>query len=210
MNLYSVAIGDRYEKEVDRLKRTVQQSINVFTKSDINYVQQNNDSLVDGLYHKVNFANYIEEAEGPVIFMDADMFTLKENPFSDFNIESDVDIAYVPYVGRWFLPDSIMQEVYDFHGHKINSGFIYFKNLNIAKDICTSWAEEFLKRPVDLIKYEYDEYSLMIALKNKTYKVKLLDSKWNDWELSTEEEIKESNSVFFQSHDFLDIDLKTN
>jgi hypothetical protein len=31
------------------------------------------------------------------------------------------------------------------HGHKINSGFMYFKNLEIAKNICTKWAEEFGK-----------------------------------------------------------------
>jgi hypothetical protein len=37
------------------------------------------------------------------------------------------------------------------------------------------------------------------------YKIELLDGKWNDWELGTEEEIKSSKSIFFQSHDFLEI-----
>jgi hypothetical protein len=90
---------------------------------------------------------------------------------------------------------------------------MYFRNLEIAKDICTNWAEEFLKRPLHWIKNEYDEYALMIALINMDYKVELLDGKWNHWELglkSFEEKscdsILNSNSIFFQSHNFLDID----
>lgn len=51
-------------------------------------------------------------------------------------------------------------------------------------------------------KYEYDEWALMIALmKMPDLKIELLDKKWNDWELSTKEEMLESGSVFFQSHD---------
>ena len=42
------------------------------------------------------------------------------------------------------------------------------------------------------------------------YKIEVLDSKWNEWELKTEEEIKESNCVFIQHHDFLNIDKITN
>lgn len=32
-------------------------------------------------------------------------------------------------------------------------------------------------------------------------KIELLDKKWNHWTLSTKEEMLESGSVFFQSHD---------
>jgi hypothetical protein len=208
MNLYSVAIGEQYEKEAVRLQRTVNFPIEVFTKANNKYEEVNTDPLINGLYHKANFANYIDNAEGPVIFMDADMFTLKQNPFQDFYINQDVDFAYVPYEGKWFFPDSIRQDAFNHHGHKINSGFMYFKNLEIAKNICTKWSEELLNRPLHWIKNEYDEYALMIALKEMNYKIELLDKKWNNWELSTEEEIKESNSVFFQNHDFLEIDIK--
>lgn len=206
MKLFSVAIGEKYEKEAVRLQRTVNLPIEVFTKSSDKYVEVNTDPLINGLWHKCNFANYIDEAEGAVVFMDADMFTLTENPFSTFNVEEDTDFAYVPYQGKWHFPDTIRQEAFNHHGHKINSGFMYFRNLEIAKNICTKWAEEFLKRPLHWIKNEYDEYALMIALMNMNYKIKLLDSKWNEWELKTEEEIKSSNSIFFQSHYFLEID----
>lgn len=206
MKLFSVAIGEKYEKEAVRLQRTVNLPTEVFTNSSSNYVEINTDLLINGLWHKCNFANYIDEAEGAVVFMDADMFTLTENPFSTFNVEEDTDFAYVPYQGKWHFPDTIRQEAFNHHGHKINSGFMYFRNLEIAKNICTKWAEEFLKRPLHWIKNEYDEYALMIALMNMNYKIELLDSKWNEWELKTEEEIKSSNNIFFQSHDFLEID----
>jgi hypothetical protein len=208
MKLFSVAIGEQYEKEVVRLQRTVKLPIEIFTKSNDKYVEVNEDPLINGLWHKCNFANYIDEAEGAVVFMDADMFTLTENPFSSFKVKKTTDFAYVPYKGKWHFPDIIRQEAFNHHGHKINSGFMYFKNLKIAKAICTKWAEEFLKRPSHWIKNEYDEYALMIALMDMNYKVELLDGKWNDWELGTEEEIKSSNSIFFQSHYFLNIDLK--
>lgn len=32
-----------------------------------------------------------------------------------------------------------------------------------------------------------------------------LNKKWNDWELNSEADIRNSNSIFFQSHDLLDI-----
>lgn len=205
MKLFSVAIGEKYEKEAVRLQRTVNLLIEVFTKASDNYVEVNPDPLINGLWHKCNFANYIDEADEAVVFMDADMFTLTENPFKTFKVKKSTDFAYVPYEGKWYFPDAIRQEAFNHHGHKINSGFMYFKNLEIAKNICTKWAEEFLKRPLHWIKNEYDEYALMIALMNMDYKVELLDGKWNDWELGTEEEIKSSKSIFFQSHDFLEI-----
>lgn len=205
MNLISIAIGEKYEIEAKRLQKSLKESVYVFTKQDEKYKTINEDSLIDGLYHKSNFANYFQDLEGPVIFMDADMFTLMENPFETFSVKEDTDFAYVPYKGKWHFPDTIRQEAFNYHGHKINSGFMYFKNLEIAQIICTKWAEEFLKRPLHWIKNEYDEYALMIALMKLDVKKHLLDKKWNDWELNTEEEIKGSYSVFFQSHDFLDI-----
>lgn len=211
MKLFSVAIGEKYEKEAVRLQRTVKLPIEVFTKSSNKYVEINPDPLINGLWHKCNFANYIEQAEGAVVFMDADMFTLTENPFKTFKVKKSTDFAYVPYKGKWYLPDTIRQSAFEFHGHKINSGFMYFKNLEIAKKICNQWQYEYLEREklydVDkgTSKHEYDEWALMIALTKLNYKIELLDGKWNDWELGTEEEIKSSKSIFFQSHDFLEI-----
>ena len=211
MKIFSVAIGEQYELESERLKRTVSNEIEVFNKSNNKYIQVNEDPLIDGLWHKCNFANYIDEAKGVVIFMDADMFTLTENPFKNFKVKKTTDFAYVPYDGKWHLPDTIRQEAFDYHGHKINSGFMYFKNLEIAKAICSQWQWEYLEREklydVDkgTSKHEYDEWALMIALTKLNYKIEVLDSKWNVWELQTKEEIKNSNSIFFQSHNFLDI-----
>ena len=212
MKIFSVAIGEQYELESERLKRTVSNEIEVFNKSNDKYIQVNEDPLIDGLWHKCNFANYIDEVEGAIVFMDADMFTLTENPFKNFKVKKTTDFAYVPYEGKWHLPDTIRQEAFDYHGHKINSGFMYFKNLEIAKAICSQWQWEYLEREklydVDkgTSKHEYDEWALMIALTKLNYKIEVLDSKWNVWELQTKEEIKTSNSIFFQSHNFLDID----
>lgn len=208
MKLYSVAIGEKYEKEAVRLQRTVNLPVEVFTKSSNKYVEINADPLINGLWHKCNFATYIDEADSAIIFMDADMFTLTENPFKDFKIKEHTDFAYVPYRNKWHLPDSIRQEAFNYHGHKINSGFMYFKNLEIAKDICSSWSKEFLKRPLSWVKNEYDEWALMITLMKKKIRIELLDSKWNNWETQNENEIKSSNSIMFQSHNFLNIDLK--
>jgi len=210
MNLYSVAIGQKYEVEAERLKKSMLPlKVNVFTNKDVE--RKSDDDLINGLYHKTNFANYIKSAKGSVVFMDADMFTLTKDPFKDFKVKKTTDFAYVPYQGKWHLPDEKRQKAFDYHGHKINSGFMYFKNLEIAKKICTQWQYEYLEREklydVDkgTSKYEYDEWALMIALQKLDVKIELLDSKWNEWTLNTKEEILESDSIFFQSHNYLDI-----
>ena len=170
MKLFSVAIGEKYEKEALRLERSVKLPIEVFTKSSDKYVETSTDPLINGLCHNSNFANYIDKSDSAVVFMDADMFTLTENPFEDFNVKEDTDFAYVPYIGKWYLPDTIRQKAFDYHGHKINSGFMYFKNLEIAKAICDQWQYEYLEREKlydeekGTSKYEYDEWALMIAL----------------------------------------------
>lgn len=213
-NIFTVAIGDNYEIEANRLKRSLKDNyLNIFTKKSALYIKITDDPLIDGLYHKSNFANYIDnKLKGPIFFMDADMFTLTINPLFSFKIDNSIDIALVPYIsGKWHFPDKIRQSAYDYFGHKLNSGFIYFKNLKIAKDICNRWSYEYLEREklYDIekgtSKYEYDEYALMIALMKTNYKLKLLDSKWNDWELDTIEDIKNSKSIFFQSHKHINI-----
>lgn len=211
MKIISIAINTQYEIEVLRLQRSVSTSIIAFTKQSEQYKEVNTDPLINGLWHKCNFANYIEKTDEPIVFMDADMFTLKQNPFKNFIVKEETDIAYVPYSGKWFLPDTIRQEAFDYHGHKINSGFLYFRNLEIAQAVCNQWAYEYLEREKlydeakGTSKHEYDEWALMIALMKLNFKVELLDKKWNNWELNSKEEILNSNSIFIQSHKYLDI-----
>jgi hypothetical protein len=212
MNLFSVAIGKKYEVEAKRLQESMKPlKIKIFTSADVK--RKGEDNLINGLYHKSNFANYIDDnTKGAIVFMDADMFTLSDKPFKDFKIKDDTEFAYVPYIGKWFLPDEIRQKAFDYHGHKINSGFMYFKSLEVARKICNQWQYEYLEREklydVDkgTSKYEYDEWALMIALqKLPEIKIELLDSKWNDWTLNEKQEILDSDSIFFQSHNYLDI-----
>lgn len=212
MKLVTVAIGEQYEREALRLHSSVSLSIDVFTKQNSKYKQIHADPLINGLWHKTNFANYIDSADKSVIFMDADMFTLSPDPFKDFPVQPDTDFAYVPYKGTWHYPDLTRQQAFNHHGHKINSGFLYFRTLKIAKDVCIHWQNEYLERvklyeknTPNITKYEYDEYALMIALMKLNYKVELLDKKWNDWELDSKDEILGSDSLFFQSHNHLDI-----
>jgi hypothetical protein len=211
MKLVTVAIGEQYEIEAQRLSRSLSQEVLVFKKENPLYIQKSSDPLIDGLWHKCNFANYIDPTNDPILFIDADAFTLKENPFADFAVDPNTDFAYVPYQGTWHLPDTIRQNAFNFHGHKINSGFMYFKNLTVAKAICDQWQFEYLEREklynvsAGTSKYEYDEWALMIALSKLDYTVEILDKKWNDWTLGTREEILASDSTFFQSHDFLNI-----
>jgi hypothetical protein len=211
MKLFSVAIGEKYEIEAQRLNRSLNGGVEVFTKTNPLYIQKSADPLIDGLWHKCNFANYIDPTTEPVIFIDADAFTLHNDPFADFEIDENTDFAYVPYSGNWHLPDTIRQEAYNFHGHKINSGFMYFKNLTVAKAICDQWQFEYLEREklynvsAGTSKYEYDEWALMIALSKLNFTVEILNKKWNDWTLGTKDEILASDSIFFQSHDFLNI-----
>lgn len=87
MKLFSVAIGSQYEIESKRLQRSLNFPIEIFTKSNEKYVKINEDPLIDGLWHKCNFANYISETNEPIIFMDADMFTLSKTPFKDFKVK---------------------------------------------------------------------------------------------------------------------------
>ncbi len=212
MELFTVAIGEKYEVEALRLKCSLPIYIDVFTKNNAKYSVKNEDYLINGLYHKCNFANYIDSADGPIIFMDADMFTLSENPFKDFLINQNTDFGYVPYPDTLHFPDNIRQNAFIYHGHQINSGFMYFRTLEIAKDICNHWQHEYLERvklyeskAPNVTKYEYDEYALMIALMKLDYNVELLDKKWNDWALDSKEDILNSDSIFFQSHNHIDI-----
>jgi hypothetical protein len=212
MNIATVAIGETYEIEAQRLQRSVPYQINQFDKKSNLYRRVHEKQLIDGLYHKSNFANYLPDLHGPVIFMDADMFAVKPFPFDSWEVNNDADIAFAPYSGKWYYPDQVRQRAFSHFGYKINSGFIYFKNIHVARSVCDKWSVAYLDRVKDYYiegrfahESEYDEYALMIALMGMNLNIQILDKKWNDWELSTKEEIMASDSIFFQSHDHLDI-----
>ena len=58
MNYYTIAIGDNYLVEANRLKKTIP-TLNIFSVNHPLYTQLCESQLGDGLYHKANFANYI-------------------------------------------------------------------------------------------------------------------------------------------------------
>lgn len=214
----TVAIGEKYHTEAKRLAQCLNNDLVIIDESHPQYEVINPDPLINGLFHKTNFANYLqgEDENQPVLFCDADLFSLIKNPLETFQVNESTDIAFVPYKGKWHFPDAIRQEAFDHFGYKINSGFIYFKSLEIAKAVCTAWAAAYLERVAlygvapNIYKNEYDEYALMLALKGKGYTIELLDKKWNNWEVSTVEGIQASDSIFFQSHNYIDLsELKT-
>ena len=125
MNIYTVAIGRQYHIEAERLKRCLPQT-NVFKEDHPLYDRLHEDNLLNGLSHKCNFANYIDEVDWPVVFIDADAFSLEENPLETFEVNEDTDIAFVPYSWTWHFPDAKRQEAFDFFGYKINSWFMRF------------------------------------------------------------------------------------
>ena len=215
----TVAIGDSYEREAARLKKCIGDELIIFDKSNSSYKKMDDDPLIDGLYHKTNFANYLEgyNEDHPVLFCDADLFSLKSNPLSTFQPKADTDIAFVPYQGTFHYPDNLRQEAFEWFIYKINSGFMYFKSLKLAKDIGNEWRIKYLERS-KINKYEYDEIALMYVLQKYNYNIELLDLKWNNWYHNSKlnpstyiqrkeavEFYNETGGIFFQAHDMLNI-----
>lgn len=199
MNFYTIAIGGNYLIEANRLKKSIP-TLNIFDINHPLYVELDKSQIENALYHKSNFANYIDDSvKGPIFFMDADLYSDIENPMSFWEISDDVDVAYVPYKGQWFFPDEERIKATKKLGSKINSGFIYFKNIEIAKTICTEWYK-IMQRRLPLNVYEYDEYSLMIALDNLDFKFQNLDPRWNDWGENTEGQPMLEDAIFKQMH----------
>lgn len=210
MKLFTVAIGKDYELQAERLRDSIDVPIDVFTTSNDEYVKIHENQCVDALYHKANFANYIEDTEESILLVDADIFSMRDNPLVGFKPKRDTDVAFVTYGGSKFhFPDKPRQEAFDHFGYKINSGFVYFRTLDIARDVCDSWVSVYTERVVKTFdetgNNEYDEYALMTALMRLNYKIELLDPKWNNWEKMSREEILNCDSIFIQSHDYLDI-----
>ena len=169
--------------------------------------------LLNGLATKCKFGLLIpQNLQGPIIFCDADLYPVVENPMQYFEVKPETDIAYVTYGGMWHFPERLK----DFERciqktGKINSGFIYFKNIDICRNVCSEWHKEYLKRmnnhlqspAIDLVidcpsdAGEYDEPSLVFVLDKANYNLEFLDPKWNVWD---DYGNPKENAYFVQSH----------
>lgn len=204
MKLYTVAVGEHYRKEAQRLASRINNPLVEINEDHLSYeAVAGDDNLVNGLYTKSKFAHFIPDgdADGPIMFLDSDVVTfVPGNPFEDFVPPDDADIAYVKYDGTWWMPDDERQRAFEYNGHKINSGVMYFRDLATAKTICEEWSKVYLER-ARANRYEYDEWSLMIAIERLQCKTARLEKKWNDWEINDKEEMLRSGSILFQTHD---------
>lgn len=205
MNLVSVAIGKLYELEAQRLLEKYPQTILITNKTDEIETKYKIPNL-NGLATKSNFANLIKEnLVGPVFLCDADLFPVINDPLQFFKVKEETDIAYVVYGGTWHYPAKLkhFEEAIKKVG-KINSGFIYFKNHQIAKDVCSKWYKKYKERMDEYLdgtsgddRYgEYDEPSLCLVLAEENYKLEFLDPKWNCWNTGP----KSENPMFVQKH----------
>lgn len=219
-NMVSVAIGEQYEKEVSRLLKAYPKTI-VITSETIGIETVFKMPILNGLATKCKFGLLIpQDLEGPIIFCDADLYPVVEDPMQYFEVKPETDIAYVTYGGDWHFPERLKNfEQLIKKTNKINSGFLYFKNMDICRDVCSEWHKEYLKRmshyfdtenaPSDFVDLfcssnsaiadvgEYDEPSLVFALNKMNYNLEFIDQKWNVWNNSG---YPEKDAYFVQSH----------
>lgn len=219
-NMVSVAIGEQYEKEVARLLEAYPQTIVITSETDGIETAFTIPTL-NGLATKCKFGLLIpQDLDGPIIFCDADLHPVVEDPMQYFEVKPETDIAYVTYGGTWHFPEKLKKfEKSIQKTGKINSGFMYFKNIDICRDVCSKWHKEYLKRmshylsaesmPSDVIDWtqyldeaipkagEYDEPSLVFVLNETDYNLEFLDPKWNVWEMYDK---SQNNAYFIQSH----------
>jgi hypothetical protein len=206
MNIVSVAVGKQYELEVQRLTKAYPQTI-VITERTPGVETSFELSILNGLATKCKFGLLVpEDLKGPILFCDADLYPVVENPLQYFKVKEDTDIAYVVYGGTWHFPPRLafFQEAIKKTG-KINSGFMYFRNIDICRDVCFKWHKEYLKRmnlhllgieKADLTG-EYDEPSLVFVLNKENYNIEFLDPRWNVWPTSN---VQPSEAFFVQNH----------
>lgn len=190
MNIVSVAVGAQYELEVQRLVKAYPQTI-VITERTPGVETSFDLHLLNGLATKCKFGLLIpEDLEGPILFCDADLYPVVHNPLQYFSVKPETDIAYVTYPGVWHFPAHLQ----DFANAikktgKINSGFMYFKDINVCRDVCFKWHRKYLERMNDYLtgrvqedrKGEFDEPSLCFVLEKENYNLEFLDRKWNVW-----------------------------
>lgn len=193
--IISVAIGKQYIKEVQRIKEQIPELL-IVTSENENYEEFCEDPLVNGLATKTALGRFLPtDKDGSVFFCDADLFSVDgSNPIDDF-VEPPADIAMVRYSGNYHYPESRRREIYEATGVNYNSGFIWFKNHDIAREISTEWLETYKRRMdvygtlrVDSIN-EYDEPALMEVLASGKWNHAILDQKWNNWEEPRNEDL---------------------
>jgi hypothetical protein len=210
--MVSVALGEQYEKEAARLVEVYPETI-VITSETVGIETAFKMPILNGLATKCKFGLLVpDNLEGPIIFCDADLYPVVEDPMQDFQVNPETDIAYVTYGGTWYFPEKLksFERAIQKTG-KMNSGFIYFKNIDICRDVCSKWHKEYLKRmsghllasdlnltvdsPSDA--GEYDEPSLVFVLNESNYNLEFLDPKWNVWEGYDD---YKKDAYFIQSH----------
>lgn len=211
MNIVSVAVGAQYELEVQRLVKAYPQTI-VITERTPGVETSFAMPLLNGLATKCKFGLLIpEDLKGPIIFCDADLYPVIEDPLQYFFVKDDTDIAYVPYPGKWHFPSYFkdLEDAIKKINGKINSGFMYFKNIKICREICYQWHKKYLER-VELFKNqkllthregEFDEPSLVLVLADSSYNIEHLNPKWNVWGNGYTASFNESysvNNVYFR------------
>lgn len=190
MNIVSVAVGKQYELEVQRLVKAYPQTI-VITEKTPGIETSFTNPLLNGLATKCMFGTLLpQDLKGPIIFCDADLYPVVNDPLQYFEVKEETDIAYVVYPGTWHFPPHLKDfEIAIRKTGKINSGFMYFKNIDVCKEICSKWHKEYLKRMNDYLtgkvigdrKGEFDEPSLILILEKENYNLEFLDQKWNVW-----------------------------
>lgn len=199
--IISVAIGKQYEKEVQRLKEAISELL-VITSENPNYEKFCEDALVNGLATKTAFGKFLPtDTNGPVFYCDADLYSVNGENHIDSFVEPDADIAMVRYSGTYHYPAGGRRDIYEATGVNYNSGFIWFKNHDIAREISAEWLETYKQRMglygtlrTDSIN-EYDEPAMMEVLSTGKWSHTTLDLKWNNWYDS-----KKDDDLFRQDH----------
>jgi hypothetical protein len=206
VNIVCVAVGKQYELEAQRLLKEYPQTI-LITEETEGIEKSFEMPLINGLATKCMFGVLLpNDLDGPIIFCDADLQPNTSNPLQYFHVQEDTEIGYVVYQGKWNFPKRLenYQKAIEKVG-KINSGFLYFKNINICKEICKLWHEEYTTRmrryfnnPEDpLLTGEYDEPSLIAVMNKNNFKFEFLDPRWNVWNTSG---VPKENAYFIQDH----------
>lgn len=203
MQIIIPAIGAQYELEALRMLNAYPDSI-LITERTQGIEVSFDIPLLNGLATKANFGYFLpDDLEGPVLLCDADLFPVVPDPLSSFHVNLDTDVAYVPYPGRLITPWSDYNTALEIT-RQINSGFVYFKNVKIAKHISTLWYRTYIKRMNEYLtgnvdtdrKGEFDEPSLILTLSKLDYNIEFLDNKWNVWDSAAQGEV----AYFKQQH----------
>jgi hypothetical protein len=190
VNIVCVALGKQYEQEAQRLLSEYPETI-LITEETEGVEKSFEIPILNGLATKCKFGLLIpKDLKGPILLCDADLVPKVPNPLQYFSVKEETDIAYVVYPGVWHFPKHLKDfETAIRKVGKINSGFMYFKNIDIARSVCEKWHKKYLERmleyktnPVTVDRTgEYDEPSLCLILAEENYNLEFLDPKWNVW-----------------------------